>query len=308
MTEFIIAASLLTLLVLGVLIWPLRTAPPALSDTRAKSSSDIRTQLNAQIYRQHKAQLDAQLQSGELDASAHEVAWQELQTRLLQEAQTESAPTWHNPKRTVWALAMTLPVMAAALYAVLGEPQALGVNPVDPMQRAQASGASGGGATGSGGPAVTPDEVERMVAGLADKLEKDPTHVAGWNMLIRSYKALGRLEQAEQAYDRAAPYIAQDAQLLADYADISAANAGGQFTGKPQRLIDQALRVDPKHPLALWLAGTAAFERQDYPQALKQWEKLQTILPPGSEDAKTMALSMERVRAKMSNSPKINQP
>lgn len=295
MTEFIIAASLLTLLVLVVLLWPLRRARQAHADTR--------TQTNAQIYRQHKAQLDAQLQSGELDASAHDVAWQELQSRLLQEAQAERTITWHNPKRTLWAVALALPVMATGLYAVLGEPQALGVNPVDPMQQAAASGSAGGG-----GPAVTPDEVERMVAGLAAKLEKDPANVAGWNMLIRSYKALGRLEQAEQAYDRAAPYIGQDAQLLADYADISAANAGGQFTGKPERLIAQALRVDPKHPLALWLAGTAAFEKQDYPLALKQWEKLQAILPPDSEDAKTMAQTMVRVRSKMSNSPKITQP
>ena len=147
-----------------------------------------------------------------------------------------------------------------------------------------------------------------MVAGLAAKLEKDPANVAGWNMLIRSYKALGRLEQAELAYDRAEPYIGQDAQLLADYADISAANAGGQFTGKPERLIAQALRVDPKHPLALWLAGTAAFDKQDYPLALTYWEKLQAILPPDSEDAKTMAQTMARVRSKMNHSPKITQP
>lgn len=300
MTEFIIAASLLTLLVLGVLLWPLRRARQAHADTR--------TQTNAQIYRQLKAQLDAQLHSGEIDASAHEVAWQELQGRLLQEAQAERTPSWHNPKRTIWAVALALPVMAAGLYAVLGEPQALGVNQVDPMQQGAASGGAGGAGVGGGGPAVTPDEVERMVTGLAAKLEKDPANVAGWNMLIRSYKALGRLEQAEQAYDRAAPYIGQDAQLLADYADISAANAGGQFAGKPERLIAQALRVDPKHPLALWLAGTAAFEKQDYPLALKYWEKLQTILPPDSEDAKTMAQTMARVRSKMSNSPKINQP
>lgn len=297
MTEFIIVASLLTLLVLGVLLWPLRRARQAHADTR--------TQTNAHIYRQLKAQLDAQLQSGELDASAHEAAWQELQSRLLQEAQAERTLTWHNPKRTLWAVALALPLMAAGLYAVLGEPQALGVNPVNPMQAASSGGAGG---AGGGGPAVTPDEVERMVAGLAAKLEQDPANVAGWNMLIRSYKALGRLEQAEQAYDRAAPYIGQDAQLLADYADISAANAGGQFTGKPERLIAQALRVDPKHPLALWLAGTAAFEKQDYPLALKHWEKLQAILPPDSEDAKTMAQTMARVRSKMSNSPKISQP
>lgn len=297
MTEFIIAATLLMLLVLGVLLWPLRRARQAPADTR--------TQTNAQIYRQLKAQLDAQLQSGEIDASAHDVAWQELQGRLLQEAQAERAPSWHKPQRTIWAVALALPVMAAGLYAVLGEPQALGVNPVDPMQQGAASGGAGGA---GGGPAVTPDEVERMVAGLAAKLEKDPANVAGWNMLIRSYKALGRLEQAERAYDRAAPYIGQDAQLLADYADISAANAGGQFIGKPERLIAQALRVDPKHPLALWLAGTAAFEKQDYPLALTYWEKLQAILPPDSEDAKTMAQTMARVRSKMNNSPKITQP
>ena len=303
MTEFILAAVVLTALVLWLLLRPLRALQLGKA---APVDVQARDQANALIYRQHKAQLDAQLASGELDAAAHEAAWQELQIRLLQEAQVpqtfqgqqvqpQSLPN-NKPQRTLLAVALVLPLMAAALYVLLGQPQALNLNP------AMMSGAP------VASPGVTPDEVERMVAGLAAKLEKEPDNLAGWNMLIRSYKALGRLEQAEQAYDKAAPYMAKDAQLLADYADISAANAGGQFSGKPQRLIDQALRVDPKHPLALWLAGTAAFERQDYPLALKHWEKLQTILPPDSEDAKTMALTMDRVRAKMSNSPKINKP
>jgi cytochrome c-type biogenesis protein CcmH len=303
MTEFILAAVVLTALVLWLLLRPLRALQLGKA---APVDVQARDQANALIYRQHKAQLDAQLASGELDATAHEAAWQELQIRLLQEAQAPQTSqaqqvqtpslSSNKPQLTLLAVALALPLMAAALYALLGQPQALSLNP------AMMSGAP------MASPGVTPDEVERMVAGLAAKLEKEPDNLAGWHMLIRSYKALGRLEQAEQAYDKAAPYMAKDAQLLADYADISAANAGGQFAGKPQRLIDQALRVDPKHPLALWLAGTAAFERQDYPLALKHWEKLQTILPPDSEDAKTMALTMDRVRAKMSNSPKINKP
>lgn len=300
MTEFILAAVLLTALVLWLLLRPLRAFQKGQVAPLEAGSRDA---ANALIYRQHKAQLDAQLARGEIDALSHDAAWQELQVRLLQEALAPQVPqvqspamAQHKPQRTLLVVALVLPLMAATLYAFLGQPQALSLNP------AMMSGAP------AATPSVTADEVERMVAGLAAKLEKEPNNLQGWAMLIRSYKALGRLEQAEQAYDKAAPYIGQDAQMLADYADISAANAGGQFTGKPQRLIDQALRADPKHPLALWLAGTAAFNRQDDVLALKYWETLQTLLPPDSEDAKTMARTLERVRSKMGKSPKIKQP
>jgi cytochrome c-type biogenesis protein CcmH len=174
----------------------------------------------------------------------------------------------------------------------LGQPQAIGIQPGEASGQEQA---------------MTSDEVTQMVSGLAAKLAQNPDNPAGWAMLVRSYKALGQLQEAEAAYDRALPYIANDPQMLADYADVSAANAQGKFTGKPERLIAKALSLDAKHPLALWLAGTAAFEAANYPVAVQHWERLLAQLPPDSEDAKVISQTLARVKAKLNTSPRIRQ-
>ena len=45
---------------------------------------------------------------------------------------------------------------------------------------------------------------------------------------------------------------------------------------------ERALEADPTHWKALALAGTAAFNRQDYKQAVAYWEKMKATVPPGS--------------------------
>lgn len=136
-----------------------------------------------------------------------------------------------------------------------------------------------------------------MVAGLAAKLEKEPENLQGWTMLARSYRAMGRLPEAEKAFERAEKFIENDAQLLADYADVAAANARGDFRGKPMRLIEKALKVDPDNMQALWLAGSAAFAREDFARAIGHWERLVAQLPPDSEDAQMLRANIGEARA-----------
>jgi cytochrome c-type biogenesis protein CcmH len=173
-------------------------------------------------------------------------------------------------RRTFVSLLVVLPAAAVGLYAVLGERIAL-----DPAHAAAQSAAD--------------PQVERMVAGLAARLEREPSDTKGWLMLARSYKAMGRLRDAEAAYDRAAPAIGGDAQELASYADVAASNAGGHFAGKPGQLIEQALRADPQNVMALWLAGAAALEGGDTRAGVAIWRKLLALLPPDSDDARELA-------------------
>ncbi|MXO73530.1 tetratricopeptide repeat protein [Alteraurantiacibacter buctensis] len=52
-------------------------------------------------------------------------------------------------------------------------------------------------------PSQQQDMAEAMVARLATRLESNPQNVDGWIMLMRSYRQLGRDEQARSAYARA---------------------------------------------------------------------------------------------------------
>jgi cytochrome c-type biogenesis protein CcmH len=137
-----------------------------------------------------------------------------------------------------------------------------------------------------------------MVSEFAAKMEKDPTNLKGWVMLARSYRILGRNEDAARAYERAGNFIDSDPQLLADYADVLAANANGNFAGKPLKLINQALSLDPNNLMALWLSGTASYTSGNYKAAVQTWEKLAQQLPPGTEEARSIAESIADARTK----------
>mgnify|MGYP003454765276 CR=1 FL=1 len=50
-------------------------------------------------------------------------------------------------------------------------------------------------------------------------------------------------------------------------------------------------------PMEMVLAGTAAYEREDYAAAAAHWERLLKRLPPESEDAQSLAESIKKARA-----------
>lgn len=261
MIGFFIGAALLVALTLWWLLRP--------TGARASTETTSHRELNVAIYRDQMVELERDLAGGELGEGDYAQARQELQRRVIEDSTEEAATVAAAvpAKRiTPWVLSFVVPLAAIGLYLLLGNPY--GINPPPPEKR------------------VTADEIERMVAGLAAKLEKEPDNVKGWMMLARSYKAMGRLEDAAKVYDRLGKVVEQDAQMLADQADLLATLADGNLEGRPRQLLDKALKLDPDNIQALWLMGTAAYARKDFALAVKHWERAQRQLPPESEDAK----------------------
>ena len=56
----------------------------------------------------------------------------------------------------------------------------------------------------------------------------------------------------------------------------------------------KALAIAPAHPRALEMAGSAAFERQDYATALRQWRALQAQLPADDPQALELGRAIAR--------------
>ena len=273
LTAFFLASALLVVATLLMLLRPWRRRPLDLvASTR---------EINAGIYRDQLAELDRDLAAGTLAEADHAQARAELQRRLLDDAGTADAPVAAaSGARTTTTLliALAVPLLAGALYAVLGKPAAL-----DPVAR-----------QGTQQP-----DVEKMVATLAARLEAKPDDPKGWAVLGRSYRVMGRMPAAQRAFERIGPELDRDPVLLAEYADVLAANANGQLEGKPMEVVARALKLDPENPMALALSATAAFNRKDMPAAIKFWERLQKNLPPDSEDAKWVQNQLAEIRTTM---------
>jgi cytochrome c-type biogenesis protein CcmH len=145
--------------------------------------------------------------------------------------------------------------------------------------------------------AMTPEKINQMIDGLAAKLKANPSDLAGWARLAGAYKVQGRLPEAEQAFEKAGKLVDGDAGLLTQYADLLALRTN-TLEGRPLALVNKALAIEPKHPMALMLAGSAAYRRADYKLAITHWEKVLTVLPPGSRDATQVEAEIADARSK----------
>jgi len=277
MTNFFVPAFLLLVLVLLLLLRPFLFP--------AKVQATSRRQMNAAIYREELDKLEAERNTGLIAEADYEIAHAEMRQRLFQDTTEEDdLATLGSTKKTAIGICVFIVVISSGLYFSFG----------DVYRVAQKNSET----------PISQEGVEKMVTEFATKMEKDPSNLQGWVMLARSYRILGRNQDAVKAYERAGSFVESDPQLLADYADTLAANANGNFAGKPLSLINQALKLDPNNLLALWLSGTAAFNANNYRSAVQTWEKLALQLPPNSEELKMIEGSIAEARSKGGLAPK----
>ncbi len=271
MASFLIPAFLLLVLVLVLLLRPYIFP--------AKTAATSRRQMNAAIYKEELDKLEAEHQAGLITSADYEIAHAEMRQRLFQDTVVEDDhEVAGSTKKTAISLSIFVVLLSSVLYFSLGDVVRVVEN-------------------GSAVP-VTQEGVEKMVADFAAKMEKDPSNLKGWVMLAQSYRILGRNQDAAKAYERAGNFIDSDPQLLADYADVLAANANGSFVGKPLQLINKALKLDPNNLMALWLSGTASYNAGNYKDAIGAWEKLAKQLPPDTDEARAIQGSIAEARSK----------
>jgi cytochrome c-type biogenesis protein CcmH/NrfG len=191
------------------------------------------------------------------------------------------------------AVGLGLPLVAATLYAALGTPQAV----VAPPAVTATANATAAQDAPEGAPQIGPAQIEAMVARLAERLKNEPDDVDGWRMLAHSYKTLRRFDAAVDAYRHLMTLQPQDADVLTDCAVALAMTLHQDLSGEPERLIDRALAINPNHVQALALKGSAAYEHGDYAAALGPWKKILSMVPAGSDMAKSIAASVEKAES-----------
>jgi cytochrome c-type biogenesis protein CcmH len=273
-TGFLILA---TILVAGALLFVL---PPMFGlGHRRRVHADRQRQADTAlvVLREQLADIESEHALGKLSDEDYARSREELEARALEEGRAANDGSDVRPA-SIWALALVLvvPASAALIYLSIGEPDAL-----DPVKVAGQA---------DPGHQITPDQMVGLVAQLAERLEQDPSDPTGWMMLVRSYAMLGDLDGAAATWRRIGEKAPEDADILADWADILVAGQDGDFRGEPDRLVAKALTLDPDNIKALALAGTADFQRGNYAAASAYWEKILAQIS-SEEDAYGSVLS-----------------
>ena len=274
-------AALLIAVTLALLLRPLLRARHAGEAPDADAAA-------ISVYRDQKRALDAECADGMITPGERDAAVTELARRLGEELTApRGVMTDRRVQRKAWvaaaALLVLVPTAAVVLYSRLGNPAAQDAATVAADARNPHE--------------VADTRIVAMVDSLAQRLQSRPDDIEGWLLLARSYQALGRFQEAADAYAHADAFVSTNAAVLADYADTLAMAQGRKLAGKPAALAQRALAIDPSHRKALALAATAALESRDLDGALTYWRRLLAQVPQASDDAKQVSAIIAEIES-----------
>jgi cytochrome c-type biogenesis protein CcmH len=111
-------------------------------------------------------------------------------------------------------------------------------------------------------------------------------------LALAGYTLLGTPKALDPSQTQPAPKVTPDqilgmveklAEKVKSYAETLAMAGDKGLQGKPRQLVEKALKLDPKHPHSLFLAGAAAMEAGENKKGIAYWEALLPEVEPGSE-------------------------
>ena len=227
-----------------------------------------RREQNIEIARARLQRLEAQIRGGEIDDEEAARFRAEIERELLLDADADSdadsaaaeetpAPPRRLPRAPLAAAVICLPLVAAALYAALGEPGALSAAP-------------------------RPPDLAQAATTLRERLQADDNE-DGWILLGRAESELGRFDAAAAAFARAIEIGGETPAALALQVDALLMGAAArQETAAPATaaaLISRAIEIDPNHAPSLWLSGLIAQSAGEHEKAAQFWRRLQAVAP-----------------------------
>ena len=254
------------LIATGMTVLALLFVLPALITKNAATNQPVQdAEINLQVLRDQLRELNNDVQSGTLEVANYASCKQELELRVAQEVLQKKAQLQQTTRSGAlpYALIVFVPLMAITLYLLIGNPLAL--NSAAYLQP------------------PTKQPPIAIIEKLAQQLKTQPNNADGWNTLARAYYAMGRFNDAADAYARLIQLTPNNPDYLVSYAITLAILHQKNFQGEPEQLLQRALALNPTNVRALSLAGSVAYERRDYPAALAYWNQVLPLIAADSE-------------------------
>ena len=110
----------------------------------------------------------------------------------------------------------------------------------------------------------------------------NPQAVTSWLDLAMAAAAAGDTALEGEALAKALQLTGPNAAILAMQAEALSRAAEGQITAPARQIIARALKLEPDEPRALFLAGMAAWQDEDFAKAAKIWQQVLQAAPPAA--------------------------
>ncbi len=279
---------IVVLLIIAALLFII---PPLLQRPDSPEGFVKREELSIEVFKDQVLELERDLSNGTLSQEQFELAKHDIERELLESTKAEKLLRTEGSdiadsmaaKASAWVIIIALPILTITFYnAFGGGPQAFD-DEAQQQPQVAAEGHQG-------------SDVEQMIISLTERLDANPDDAEGWAMLGRSYYFVKDYPRAAKAYEMAietAP--SENADIYADYADAKALANNRNLQGAPLAAAERAIAINPNHVKALWLAGTGAYQIQDWKKAKRYWEQLMKHLEPGSDNARMISANLDEI-------------
>jgi len=271
-----VALVLLALIGLG---WPL---------LRAKRNALQRGQFDRAVYRDQLTEIDRDLARGVLDIAEADTARLEVQRRLLgvRADVTQVAQTGRSP-RLAFVTAVLVAGGAGGLYAVLGAPTLEDVPHVIASAQAQTVAQAQAPAAPSPHDAAAPTAGKpdghgdyRVAAEkLREKLKAEPNNAEGWELYAHTESRIGDYQLATDAYRRAIDLGRKTPSAYDGLGEMLVLGSDGIVLPPAKDAFQQALRVEPKNPIARFYLALADSQAGEARKAVDAWVSLAADMP-----------------------------
>ncbi|MEH6629194.1 MAG: c-type cytochrome biogenesis protein CcmI [Halopseudomonas aestusnigri] len=266
---FWMLTGLLTALSLLVLLRPLMTT--------AKNAPANTAESDLAVYKDQLKEIERDLNAGNLGESQADTARIEIQRRILNTSQEQSASTKGTPlsastiKFIVGFLTISFPLAGIILYLELGQPG------VPSMPLAERNIAAERSAIAQQQNSSRNEEMMGLAQKLEERLKSDPTNLEGWMLLGSTYVEIGAYSKAEGAFRQAMENTPPSAMVYGAVAEMIVAQTEGQVSSEALSLFQKSLELDPTDPRGLFYSGLALSQAGENDNALKFWLKLRQL-------------------------------
>jgi cytochrome c-type biogenesis protein CcmH len=281
--------ALMTAGALGAVVWPL---------VRARGTTAAGSDLV--VYRDQLEEIERDRTDARIGAVEAEAARVEVSRRLLAAANAEDArpaETGSGGRRRIAAVAaavVMIPMLAVALYGVLGSPDL----PGQPL----AARTKGGEDNLDGG------SIAQLIARVETHLEENPNDGRGWEIVAPVYMKLDRYEDAAKARRRAIALLGATSTREVDLGEALTAAANGVISEEAQAAFNRAIALDAANFKAQFYLGLAAEQDGNTAEAARLWRALIAKAPSDAPWLAVVRQSLARVEPPGAEVPSAAAP
>lgn len=288
MTLFWISTAVLTLIVCALVAMPLLKQ-------KANNDDVLRDELNKAFYKDRLTELQEEAEEGLVESKDDLIS--DLKQSLLDDipAGKSHQETKISPVAVIVPSVILTVVLSYGLYFKFGASQ----NVLKWQEVSANLPALSKKLMSSSAEPLSDDEMADLTLALRTRLHYQPDDSTGWLLLGRIALANRDVNTAIDAMEKSYKLEPQDPDIMLGYAQALMLSQEEIDQNTARSLLGKLIQQDQVDLRVFSLLAFDAFERQDYPAAIKYWGIMQQMIGPEDSRYEMLTRSIESARQQM---------